>query len=1127
MKRIITIVALLVLITGNIEAQDISTRKIPSGEYVEYIPSVFPPSPSAFKFSTYGNIPLNGSTGGFSYSIPLYTIAQHDISLPITLDYYSNGVKIDELAGIVGTDWNLNAGGVISRVVRGYPDENGQRWYPEYMNPSTDEIKKKIYAIANGQSTIDVERDWFSFNVNGISGSFYLDDNLNVIVNSKEYVKISLKMGQGGTYGTVSSFTLIDKKGYTYIFGGSEDYLEGTIASSTSNVGPKEKCYSSWFLKEIISPNHNKISFIYQNNLMSYNTGTSFSLTYDQNCNCDGIVSESYKSIYSPNVSFSNMKSRVISEIQFANSSIVFNYNTQRLDGGGVSLKDVNIKSGNDIIRKILFNYDMVYTNGVHPYEKLKTDNSLKYRLFLQDIIFTNKDETLKEKYSFEYFEKAKLPIRLSFSKDKYGYNNGSSNSSAFSSSLQQDPTVYSLMYYNSGMSYATANLEVNPSVVYYGMLKKIQYPTGGYTEINYEGNSNIVMGSSLKYTNQFAEIMTNCSAGSVNSATLTFTSNGTPLHIAGGASLQEVPGCAAPSPDPLHDKYSLVLRDVTKGTIAFSLNKKYTDSGINTDKNFAPVSNGTNYDGKAPFNTIEGHEYEITLKILAKKFNPSTGLLSISYNAIAVPVENTIYAGGARVKNIVDYDNGGKAYNKRRFYYNGLDQYPSSKSTLNDVLRPQYYNRISYMKDCISSCNKSDPSEEYKRITIYSSSNSSLYNDRKQSSYYTNITEFIEKDGMNNGAIERNFYEIAGNESNTITGPNIPGIPYSNESDGYYGLLVKEQVYKSELEKYILVNATQYKYLSSPMKSLSSHVIRKNYEGITNTPQAGEYGTNIDNISISLYYNYIGTPLINQISESTFLSGGEVISQTSYEYGDSPYYNLKNKSVSSSKESLLKTKYLYAPDLVGQLASMDKLTEANRVGMPIISETLQKNSSGIEKQIAYTKTTFAQFSVLNSKGVVEQLILPEFVYSPTADDKRITYKKYDEYGNIIHYALNDASNVSYLWGYNGQYPIAEIKNATYDQVSAALGVSSESLSSASEPNFSRLAAMRNSSHLSSALITTYKYEPLVGMTEATDPRGVTTYYSYDNFGRLKETYIIENNVKKVIQANEYHYQNQ
>jgi len=55
-------------------------------------------------------------------------------------------------------------------------------------------------------------------------------------------------------------------------------------------------------------------------------------------------------------------------------------------------------------------------------------------------------------------------------------------------------------------------------------------------------------------------------------------------------------------------------------------------------------------------------------------------------------------------------------------------------------------------------------------------------------------------------------------------------------------------------------------------------------------------------------------------------------------------------------------------------------------------------------------------------------------------------------------------------------------------------------------------------------LVATYKYKPLVGVIEMTDPRGVTTYYDYDNFGRLKEIYMNENGVKKVIESYKYNY---
>jgi YD repeat-containing protein len=56
---------------------------------------------------------------------------------------------------------------------------------------------------------------------------------------------------------------------------------------------------------------------------------------------------------------------------------------------------------------------------------------------------------------------------------------------------------------------------------------------------------------------------------------------------------------------------------------------------------------------------------------------------------------------------------------------------------------------------------------------------------------------------------------------------------------------------------------------------------------------------------------------------------------------------------------------------------------------------------------------------------------------------------------------------------------------------------------------------------LPNALITTYKYSPLIGMTSQTDPNGVTTYYEYDSFGRLK---CIKNDDHQIIKTFEYNY---
>ncbi len=161
--------------------------------------------------------------------------------------------------------------------------------------------------------------------------------------------------------------------------------------------------------------------------------------------------------------------------------------------------------------------------------------------------------------------------------------------------------------------------------------------------------------------------------------------------------------------------------------------------------------------------------------------------------------------------------------------------------------------------------------------------------------------------------------------------------------------------------------------------------------------------------------------------------------------------------------------------------------------------------------------------------------------------ETRVTYT-YDGRGNIRSVTI-DGKETVYIWSYNDLYPIAKIEGIKFDDLKVALfnpetsPVSFEEIDPkyhdnikrdlglaeinkmTSETNTSKIntniATIRKKVNELGGIITTYTYKPLVGMTSATLPNGLTTRYEYDAFGRLSK--VIDHN-GVVVSANEYNY---
>ena len=147
--------------------------------------------------------------------------------------------------------------------------------------------------------------------------------------------------------------------------------------------------------------------------------------------------------------------------------------------------------------------------------------------------------------------------------------------------------------------------------------------------------------------------------------------------------------------------------------------------------------------------------------------------------------------------------------------------------------------------------------------------------------------------------------------------------------------------------------------------------------------------------------------------------------------------------------------------------------------------------------------------------GDAGENVLPEYKLGESAylSDKLKDFINIPEYeyiygkdGNIVQINYDGIVLASYLWGYNGRYPIVEAQDTDYNTLygaakSAGFSNSGISLVYDDKSLTSLFSSIRE--NLPDAKITTIKYQWLTGMAETTDSCGTSTIYSYDVFGHL------------------------
>ena len=220
-------------------------------------------SPNASKADQLASMPINFFTGMPNISLPLhsYSNANNGLSLNISLDYAPGGIRVLEQPTSVGLGWSLNANGVITRTVRGMPDD-----IPTYgfLNSSTIPSDYRSNGDKYFRDSLDSQPDVFSFNCpGGGSGKFFLGKNGSIAVVPSSKIRIYPAYNQSGG---LESFRIVTEDGVKYDFADAESYQ---VLSSDVPLGYRGTSYNTaWYLSRMISPfNTDTIQFNYSTSL--------------------------------------------------------------------------------------------------------------------------------------------------------------------------------------------------------------------------------------------------------------------------------------------------------------------------------------------------------------------------------------------------------------------------------------------------------------------------------------------------------------------------------------------------------------------------------------------------------------------------------------------------------------------------------------------------------------------------------------------------------------------------------------------------------------------------------------------------------------------------------------------
>lgn len=1107
--------------------------------YCQYLDNIIPPSPNSYSFVKYIEHPVSHNTGVPEVSIPLFSWGNHSgLGLNLSLNYHLGGIKVEEIASNVGLGWSLQGLGVVTRSMRGRPDDGTQGFIrtPELPNYNTDIYDGDFpsfqayspFYLLSGMGDVpnadfsflhslyknyyDTQQDVFYLSVANLSLKFYIGKDKSILF--EEYSNTIINPIYS-SFDKIEGFEVIDDEGIKYTF----NEMESTYSIDPSGAfNPIPSYTMSWLLTKIEQPtNSGVINIEYEDYTQSY-TG-SFMETLRIRKNRSEYSTGPTQTIDESSLNIRLSGKRVKGIILPDEGRISFEYDTitPRIDVGhpqnqyGQDNRLQRINVFNKYENDPLYSYEFIHSYFT---KTPSTPNSLlkQYvnRLKLDGVRkISEKDQNeIFEDHFFEYYSNTMVPRNSNY-QDFWGYS--------ITDGRSMPHRIPKIKDYSSSPSAIHNGVDrtTDPFGVLSGSLKKIIYPTKGYTVYNMEANQAFDDSKDYFFTEEKEYLLTFNQSQSLSTVSMNidFNSHHTDKHHY-LISLEETfrednPGGPITwIEDHLNNTPINVLIKNEDNTWS-----KMLYSG--TYEQLVNISKLKVFDENVP--TAGRYQIEIILgnfRPFPIEFKGVVELTSISNK------KETKFVGGLRAKKIQQFDADDQLLLEKEYKY--VLQNGQSSGRLGNIPNYDFYRFSNYIyiyrQDGIPPLMPSH-TEHWLHRNSFSTLDLGYISNTPV--LYTRVEETINDvlGNQNNGSILYEFnpfkYYHKGNTSYVY--PFAPGVV-----DVWTSGKPIKITYRDPIGQSVMIKEFEYENDFSEV-DVSKHRSLK-LGVVSGSNVLGDMPHETRQYAIYPMHPFVGYSRVKKEVQTMYtgirgLGGQEIKEIVEYTY-DAKKQVKQEKQISS--DGKISTEINYYPYDYLNCTPYQILVNSNRIGSYVQKDILRGSLLNPDARIREFKNykmypdpldhqrqhhpryegTYLDYKNGASTANVDPREL-ESSYKTVA--KVISY---DVFGNPLEVKNDDLTTV-YLWGYGGQYLIAKIDNATYAEVVLALATPPEKvIDSLNQTNVSdatiNLHVQGLRTNLTKALVTSYTYKPLIGLTSITDARGATEYYQYDGFGRLQ-----------------------